>query len=251
MKSIDWDVCLKKTKPVTLRGQLFRVVESQEQIATSQLVDDFDEQALLENLLEQTKPPVPKAAVRLSYLLYTPFRYPPLKYGSRFGQRYESGLFYGSRSLPTALSETAYYRLYFWFGMEIPPKSSHLTTQHTAFTADIFTSTGLHLHQPPFAQHQQQLTNKSSYQYTQPLGTAMREQGIKAFEFISARDIDGGINIALFKPQDLKSQKPTSMNAVLCATSEAGVEFIDEDKRVYQFATEYFEESGHFPFVKA
>lgn len=251
MKLIDWDVCLKKTKPVTLRGQLFRVVESQEQIATSQLVDDFDEQALLENMLEQTKPPAPKAAEKLSYLLYTPFRYPPLKYGSRFGHRYEPGLFYGSRSLPTALAETAYYRLYFWFGMETAPKSAQLTTQHTAFTADIFTSKGLQLHQLPFAQYQKQLTDKASYKYTQPLGTAMRELGIKAFEFISARDKKSDINIALYYPQVLKSQKPLSLNAVLCATSEAGVEFIDENKRVYQFAKEYFEEGGQFPLVQS
>ena len=251
MKSIDWDDCLDKVKPVTLRGQLFRVVESQEQIATSQLVEDFDEQAVLENMLEQTKPPLPRAAENLSYLLYTPFRYPPLKYGSRFGQRYEPGLFYGSRSLPTALAETAYYRLYFWYGMETPPKSAQLTTQHTAFTADIFTSRGLQLQQPPFSLYQKQLTDKASYRHTQPLGTAMRERGIKAFEFTSARDMDGDINIALFYAQVLKGQKPTSMNAVLCATSEAGVEFIDENKQVYQFATEYFKERGQFPLVQA
>lgn len=249
MNSIDWAVCLKQAEPVTLKGQLFRVVESQEQIATSQLVDDFDEQALLENLLEQTKPPVPKAAEKLSYLLYTPFRYPPLKHGSRFGQRYEPSLFYGSRSLPAALAETAYYRLYFWYGMEKPPRSAQLTTQHTAFTADIFTAKGLQLQLPPFLAYRQQLTNKSSYRHTQPLGTAMREQGIKAFEFISARDREEGINVALFYPQVLKSQKPTSMNAVLCATSDAGVEFIDEEKRVFQFVAEYFEEAGRFPFV--
>ena len=249
MKSIDWDVCLNKTRPVTLKGQVFRIVESQEQIATSQLVDDFDEQALLENLLEQTKPPAPKAADKLSYLLYTPFRYPPLKYGSRFGQRYEPSLFYGSRSLTTALAETAYYRMYFWYGMEIPPQSSQLTTQHTAFTADIFTSKGLQLQQAPFNEYQKLLTDKSSYRHTQPLGTAMRALGIKGFEFISARDREEGINVALFYPQVIKSQKPTSMNAVLCATSEAGVEFIDEEKRVYQFNTEYFEVAGKFPFV--
>ncbi|MCW8956155.1 MAG: RES family NAD+ phosphorylase [Gammaproteobacteria bacterium] len=251
MKSIDWDVFLKKTKPLTLKGPLFRIVESQEQIASSQLVDDFDEQALLENLLEQTKPPVPQKTEKLSYLLYTPFRYPPLKYGSRFGQRYEPSLFYGSRNLSAALAETAYYRLYFWYGMEVPPKSGQLTTQHTAFTADIFTAKGLQLQQPPFVQYQQQLTDKSSYQHTQALGSAMREQGIKAFEFISARDKEGGINIALFYPQVLKSQKPTSMNAILCATSDAGVEFIGEDKHVYQFMSEYFEDDGRFPFVQA
>ena len=34
-----------------------RIVESQEQVATTKLVESLDEQHLLENLLEFTKPP--------------------------------------------------------------------------------------------------------------------------------------------------------------------------------------------------
>ena len=55
------------------------------------------------------------------YLLATPFRYPPLPYGSRFGSRFEPSLFYGARSASTALAESAYYRFVFWSGMATPP----------------------------------------------------------------------------------------------------------------------------------
>ncbi|OJT00371.1 hypothetical protein BEE62_09960, partial [Marinobacter nauticus] len=66
----------------SLQGQLFRVVESQEDIATTRIVDNMQEQARLEQLLDASKPPIPEQAGKLHYLLATPFRYPPLKYGS-------------------------------------------------------------------------------------------------------------------------------------------------------------------------
>jgi hypothetical protein len=42
-------------------------------------------------------------------LLTTPFRYPPLRHGSRFGSRQYRGIFYGSRSRSGCLVEGAYY----------------------------------------------------------------------------------------------------------------------------------------------
>jgi hypothetical protein len=72
------------------------MVESQQQIATSSLVDDLAEQALLEELIERSKPPLRSGTERLHYLLATPFRYPPLRHGSRFGGRFEPSLLYGA-----------------------------------------------------------------------------------------------------------------------------------------------------------
>ncbi|MCV6615090.1 MAG: RES family NAD+ phosphorylase [Cellvibrionaceae bacterium] len=37
----------------------------------------------------------------------TPFRYPPLAYGSRFGSTLERGIFYASQELATAFAESA------------------------------------------------------------------------------------------------------------------------------------------------
>jgi len=52
--------------------------------------------------------------IGLDYLLFPPFRYPPLKWGSRFGTEYQRGLFYGSQLLATALAEVAY--IWGWHG---------------------------------------------------------------------------------------------------------------------------------------
>lgn len=91
-----------------LTGEVWRVVESQEQIATLGLVANLSEQYLLEHMLDESKNKLAEDTNTLDYLLFTPFRYPPLKWGSRFGTEYERGLFYGSQLLATALAEVAY-----------------------------------------------------------------------------------------------------------------------------------------------
>jgi hypothetical protein len=50
-----WAACEQDLPIAPLTGELLRIVESQEQIATLSLVDDLAEQALLEDLLEQTQ----------------------------------------------------------------------------------------------------------------------------------------------------------------------------------------------------
>ena len=105
-----WRQCKGERHIRPLQGRLVRLVESQEQVATLQLVDTLEEQALLEELLESSKPPVPADAEPLHYLLKTPFRYPPLRWGSRFGRRHEPSLFYAALKLETAMAESAYYR---------------------------------------------------------------------------------------------------------------------------------------------
>ncbi|MGY3822375.1 hypothetical protein [Acinetobacter haemolyticus] len=74
-----WQSCEGNKQVSPLSGTLYRLVESQEQIATRQLVDTLEEQALLEDMLELVKPPYPPKSEHLHYLFKTPFRYPPLK----------------------------------------------------------------------------------------------------------------------------------------------------------------------------
>ena len=47
-----WEACSDRAVPVTLAGEVFRLVESQEQVATNSLVGTLAEQALLEDLIE-------------------------------------------------------------------------------------------------------------------------------------------------------------------------------------------------------
>jgi hypothetical protein len=212
-----WRACAQQVVPSTLTGTLWRMVESQEEIATSALVDTLDEQAALERLLEQTKPRR-SGTEQLHYLLATPFRYPPLRHGSRFGRRFEPSLFYGSIHHSALLSEAAYYRFVFAAGLEMPfPKP--LITRHTAFSARFRTARGLRLEQPPFSAHRSALTSPVDYAATQTLGSAMREHGIGAFTFASARDPEQGLNAALFGPSALADRAPRAQGPWTCETA--------------------------------
>jgi RES domain-containing protein len=245
-----WAACGAGAPVVSLAGTLLRLVESQEQVATRRLVGSLEEQALLEELLEVSKPPLPASVSEvagLHYLLATPFRYPPLRHGSRFGRPFEPSLFYAALTTPTVLAEAAYYRLVFWFGMASPPASS-LSTQHTLFGAAYRTERGLRLTVPPFDAWQAALTDRAGYTATQRLGTAMREAGIAAFEYRSARDPAGGINLALFVPTALASPRPTFSQAWLGETGGEGVRFYcPEERQVFAFALADFTVDGRLP----
>ena len=74
------------------------------------LVDDAAQQDVLEMLLEGSKPPLPSSASRLHYLLATPFRYHPLRSGSRFRGPTDAGVFYGGECARTTCAELGYWR---------------------------------------------------------------------------------------------------------------------------------------------
>ena len=73
------------------------------------LVDTLGEQALLEELLDESKPSIPADCRHLHYLLFTPFRYGALyPAGSRFRRAgLTAGVFYASHQATTAVAELA------------------------------------------------------------------------------------------------------------------------------------------------
>lgn len=229
------------------QGQLLRMVESQEQIATNELVDTLAEQALLESLLEAAKPPLVPGSERLHYLLATPFRYPPLRHGSRFGSRFEPSLFYGAERVTTLLAESAFYRLVFWAGMAVAPPAA-LKTQHTVLGASWGATRTLALQSPPFEAWQSLLMHPGDYAATQRLGRAMREDGVQAFTYRSARDAEAGINVALFSPAAFSRTRPDFTQAWLAETTADGVRFYDiETARVHTFERSQFLRDGQLP----
>jgi hypothetical protein len=85
-------------------------VEAQHQISTLKIVDTLEEQALLETLLEESKPVLPPECKGLDYLLATPFRYGAIyPHGSRFRRAGRTlGVYYASEAVETAISEMAF-----------------------------------------------------------------------------------------------------------------------------------------------
>ncbi len=234
---------------VRLRGRLLRVVESQEQVATGAIVDSAAEQAVLEEILEASKPPVRDGAEALHYLLQTPFRYPPLRHGSRFGSRFEPALFYGSLLERTVLAEAAYYRFWFWRGMTVPPPSQQFITQHTVFRAGYDTAYGLRLQAPPFDAHADVLRSPDDYTETQALGAELRAAGVRAFEYRSARDTEAGINVAVISPDVFAPRhRILGREEWTCTTTPTRVSFANVAQRTTQeFPLEQFLVAGVFP----
>ncbi len=220
-----WRAEVSAAPRVRLTGSIWRVVESQEQIATRALVDTLEEQDLLERLVEAAKPPLRTGTEHLDYLLATPFRYPPLRWGSRFGTAHEPSIFYGSRRRDTALAEVAYYRFLFWHGMRIPPRSGVLVTQHTAFSARIDCNPGFRLQDAPFDTHREDLVHRSDHRATQALGAAMRAAGIVGFEAPSARCPQRGLNVGVFSPHGIASRVAGRKASWLCELTSEQVVF--------------------------
>ena len=220
-----WDDCDGPQRIRPIAGTLYRLVESQEQVATLGYVDTLEEQALLETMLEDGKPPCPDDASHLHYLLKTPFRYPPLKWGSRFGRRHEPSLFYAGLAIQPTLAEAAYYRFVFWCSMDGAPVSDRIRTEHTLFSARYRTERGVRLQSLPFDRYETSLRHPTDYAESQATGTAMRDVGVEAFEYRSARDPDAGLCVALFTGRAFASKRPLRANQWLCELGAAEVSF--------------------------
>jgi hypothetical protein len=245
---MDWQDCLTDAQPQVLLGTLKRMVESQKQVATVVLVDNLAEHDVLEALLEDSKPPLPAAIARLDYLLRSPWRYPPLPWGSRFGTRYEPGLFYGALANAALFAETAFYRLVFLAGPK-RPLNGRVMSQHTLFHARFRADRGYDLTAPPFAEHAATLTDPARYAPCQALGIALREAGAQAFVYRSARVSDtttDGNNIALVVPQALQSRQHQKPEPVLCEATDSYVQ-LRHREAVHRFDREQFLVRGELP----
>lgn len=220
-------------------------MESQHLFSTRALVESDAEHQVLEELIEGHKP---RAERGLHFLLTTPFRYPPLRRGSRFGTRGEPGIWYGSRNERTAFAEAAYYRLLFLEGTEAD--LSPLMVEVSAFRAGYRTERGVDLTRPPFAAHAHEISSPRRYHASQRLGRDMRESGVEAFRYRSARDRIGGVNVGLFTPRAFGSRRPGVPETWNCVASRQGVEFVKKDvfrRASFVFPRGDFEVEGRLP----
>jgi RES domain len=224
------------------------VVESQSRSSTRALVDSLDDHALLEEMLDASKPGAPEGAAGLHYLLWTPFRYRPLPHGSRFGTRTEGGLWYGSEGLETAFAEFAYYQFYFLDG---PTEDlSPLKRRLSVFQAQLRTERGVDLTRAPFLAFRPTLSSKSEYQASQALGTAMREDGVQACRYHSARDVHGGKNVVAFTPLAFSRKRPGALQTWNCFATRKSVELTRDGlsgPTVYSFPVAGFLVEGKLP----
>jgi len=251
MSSDIWTQCGAESNFRRLRRTAWRVVEDQHVSSTFKLVDSVEEHELLEDLLDDAKPPPPVPDLAgMHYLLFTPFRYPPLRHGSRFGSSLERGIWYGSARVDTALAESAYYLFLFAEGTEAD--LFPLSLRRLVFPARISTSRGIDLSAAPFEEHAARISHKSKYRDSQALGVAMRDAGVEAAVYVSARDPNRGLNLALLSPLSFASPNvPSASQQIWAVTLTAGralfVRGIGRTSEKAHFAREQFTVEGELP----
>ncbi len=230
-----------------LEGQFLRVVESQFRNSTRKLVDSDAEQAVLEQAIDTAKNPVPAGFASLHYLLYTPFRHPPLRNGSRFGTRFERGIFYGAREIECALAEVAYYRFVFLEGTAA--QLGKVETELTAFRFSIRAQRAIDLTAAPFARFEARISSKTDYARSQQLGRELRDAGAQAFLYVSARAESRGTNLGILE-NVFSAHGPTDEKMWRCTASRDKVELrlqrlLEEARHV--FLREQFLVRGTLP----
>jgi len=239
--------CAGDSRKQQLAVSAWRVIEAQHHVATRKLVDSAAEQELLEELIERSKPPATETT-SLHYLLTTPFRYPPLRHGSRFGSRYETGIWYGAAHVRTVMAEIAYYRFVFLEGTSA--NLGTLTAQLTAFTVALKSSEAIDLTAEPFAQHADAISSPTEYSASQALGAAMRAGGVEFCRYGSARDPHGGSNFAVFSTSAFGRARPRAFETWQLVSTPKSVELFKHDyfeRVLYQFPRETFLVGGWLP----
>ncbi len=228
-------------------GNCWRVVETQETAATMAITRSATEQSRLEELLDLSKPKIPADCVGLSYLLMTPFRYPPLRYGSRFGSTWERGIFYGSCELQTAFAETAVYFWLFQQGLAQLGPLENIRDQRTAFSVKLSSQKAIDLQAEAFADLQDKISQRDSWDYTQQLGKQLREAEVEFILYSSAR-FSGGKNIAIFSPLAFAEKEPCQQQlwhvrftTEMCVFVRAG------NSEAFEFHKKDFSVNGEIP----
>jgi len=231
-----------------LQGPVLRLVQQQGISSLDPLVDNLEQLARLEAMVETSKPPLPAAGPGTPShpLLTTPFRYPPLRHGSRFGSRQSRGLFYGSRSRSGSLVEGAYYGLLFWEGLIDPPPAP-IRRRQTLFSVPLNASRGLQLQAITAETAQATLRDPLSYGPTQQLGAWMRDQGIGAFEYLSARSSDSLVQVGVFTPAVFQSTPFDQVEISAELTADHTTFLCHDDGQLHRFPRQLFLIDGSFP----
>jgi hypothetical protein len=221
VSSTTWTTQEVASNAGRLRHALWRAVEAQHIASTMALVDSIEEQHVLERLLDDAKPPVPRAAARLHWLLFTPFRYPPPPPGgSRFRGPNDPGVFYGGDEVRTACAELGYWR---WRHLlDSPALSAMPTKPQTVFQVRI-ESASVELRARPFARDRDDWTNPDDYSGCQQFARTAREAGVGVIRYESVRDPQHAGCGAVLSPAAFARPAPVAQQTWLLSVSRERV----------------------------
>ena len=200
MSSNTWTPGELSSRARPVGGRCWRIVEAQHHASTMKITDTLEEQATIEALIEETKPPIPVGCEKLDYLLMTPFRYSANNpTGTRFRRAYAAlGVFYAAGRSSTAVAEIVFYRLLFF--AESPGTSwPQNPGEYTAFASDLDSKRLLDLTVSPFV-GDGGLYHLVDYSVGQVIADRAREADIEVLKYTSVRDPKSYPNFAILSP---------------------------------------------------
>jgi hypothetical protein len=228
MPSPIWTPAALSSEAAPFAGKCWRLVEAQHLVSTLKLTDSLEEQALLEELIEETKPPIPSECVRLDYLLATPFRYGAYPVGSRFRRAGRTpGVFYAAESPRVAVAELAFHRLLFFAESPLTPWPKD-AAEYTAFAAAVRTARSLDLTKPPLAVDRGTWTHFTDYAPCQEFADQARNADVEAIRYESVRDPGHGACLALLACRAFAKPRPIERRTWRLRLSATGVQAICE-----------------------
>lgn len=232
MSSHIWTPDALSSELHSYKGDCWRLVEAQHQVSTLNLVDTLAEQAVLEELIETTKPDFPSDCRDLDYLLATPFRYgSAYPNGSRFRRAgMTEGVFYAAETIETAVAEMAFYRLLFFAESPLTPWPLD-ASELTAFSAALATDKLVDLTIGPLNQDARSWTSINNYDACQRLAKATREAGGEIIRYMSVRDPQKGINLAALTCRAFAEPRPKFRQTWRLRLSASGAQAICEFPR--------------------
>jgi hypothetical protein len=80
-----------------------------------------------------------------------------------------------------------------------------------------------------FAKSRSAIASPSQYAATQALGADMRTAGVEVAKYPSARDREGGLNVAVFSPRAFTGAKPKELQTWHCVAHRGRVEVAKRD----------------------
>lgn len=201
----------------SFEGDVLRYVEKQSRIETMSLCESEADQHRLEELLDDCKPSCADVG-QLHWLLRSAFRYPPLRHGSRFGRRFERGIFYASLSRDALLAEAAFYAWCFYTDMQTPPLRP-VQADRTVLQMRAKATRMIDVRKAP---DWRLLVDPGNWSASQDYGTAARDAGAEAIGYPSAR-IRGDetmSNMAILEPSVLADQGPPKTSGAFTIISD-------------------------------
>ena len=213
-------------------SRCWRIVEAQHQASTMKLTDTLEDQNILEQTIETTKPRTPTGCETLDFLLMSPFRYSATNpFGSRFRRPNSPlGVFYASEHAATAIAEKAFYRLLFYAESPATPFPRN-PGEYTAFAAELAGDRSLDVTVALFA-NDSLLSHLSDYSHSQAFADVAREANIAMIRYSSLRDPERRSNFAVLSPAAFAKPDPVGRQSWRLHVDANGVRAACESPRV-------------------